>query len=68
MNQPFQNVIPVYYTLYEHFQVKEENSEILQPMKTKFTAVLTDKSWDDSIGMLYLTLCFLTHRSGCLCW
>ena len=59
-NEPtLQNVVPVYYTLYEHFQVKEEDSEILQLMKTNFLAVLTDKLWNDSIGMLHLTATFL---------
>ena len=59
-NEPtLQNVVPVYYTLYEHFQVKEEDSEILQLMKTNFLALLTDKLWNDSIGMLHLTATFL---------
>ena len=59
-NEPtLQNALPIYYTLYEYFQVKEEDSEILQLMKTNFLAVLTDKLWNDSIGMLHLTATFL---------
>ena len=59
-NEPtLQNVVPVYYTLCEPFQVKKEDSETLQLMKTKFIAVLTNKLWNDSIGMLHLTATLL---------
>ena len=58
-NKPtLQNVVPVYYTLYELWQIKEEDSEIQQVLKAEFLPVLTEKFWN-SIGMLHLSATFL---------
>ena len=58
-NKPtLQNVVPVYYTLYELWQIKEEDSEIQQVLKAEFLPVLTEKLWN-SIGMLHLSATFL---------
>ncbi|KAI6651069.1 Transposase [Oopsacas minuta] len=58
-NKPtLQNVVPVYYTLDELWQIKEEDSEIQQVLKAEFLPVLTEKLWD-SIGMLHLSATFL---------
>lgn len=59
-NKPtLQNVVPVYYTLYELWEINEEDSEIQKGLKAEFLPVLTDKLWESSIGMLHLTATFL---------
>ncbi|KAI6650786.1 Hobo element transposase HFL1 [Oopsacas minuta] len=58
-NKPtLQNLVPVYYTLYELWQIKEEDSEIQQVLKAEFLPVLTEKLWN-SIEMLHLSATFL---------
>ena len=58
-NEPtLQIVVPIYYTLNELWQIKEEVCEIQKFLKAEFLPTLIEKLWN-SIGMLHLSATFL---------
>ena len=58
-NEPsLQNVVPIYYTLHELWQIKEEDCEIQKFLNAEFLPTLTEKLWN-SIAMLHLSATFL---------